>query len=77
MKRILFYILIVLLAGCIGKPREEVPPIVKVEPPFRAVEWGDVDGWSLDHPAVALEVFQKSCKAVGKRKQWQTVCAEA
>ena len=80
MQRILFYLLIMLLAGCVGKPvvpPEEVPPVVVVEPPFKAVDWEQVDGWLLDHPAAALEAFQKSCKAIGKRKQWQMVCAEA
>ena len=80
MKRILFYLLIILIAGCVGKPAkppEEAPPLVEVEPPFKPVSWERVDGWLLDHPAVALETFQKSCKAVGKRKQWQNVCAEA
>ncbi|MCK5826291.1 MAG: murein transglycosylase A [Desulfuromusa sp.] len=80
MQRILFYLLIILLAGCVGKsvePPEEAPLVVVVEPPFKAVNWEQVDGWLLDHPAAALEVFQKSCKAIGKRKQWQMVCAEA
>ena len=80
MKRILFYLLIIVIAGCVGKPvkpPEEAPPVVEVEPPFKVVNWEQVDGWLLDHPAAALETFQKSCKAVGKRKQWQNVCAEA
>ncbi len=80
MKRIFIYCLLILIAGCVGKPvvpPEEAPPIVKVEPPFKAVNWDQVDGWLLDRPAAALEVFQKSCKAIGRREQWRAVCAEA
>ncbi len=78
MKRFFIYCLLILLAGCVGKsvkPPSE-PPVVKVAP-LREVSWEQVDGWLLDRPAAALEVFQKSCKAIGQRKQWQTVCAEA
>lgn len=79
----LFYCLILLLAGCVSKPPEVVkppielpPPIVKVEP-LLPVGWDQVDGWLLDRPAAALEAFQKSCRAIGKRERWQQVCAEA
>ena len=65
------------LAGCISKPLQVVrppieipPPIVKVEP-LAPVDWDQVDGWLLDHPAAALEAFQKSCRAIGKREKWQ------
>lgn len=75
--------LLMFLAGCISKPPQVVrppieipPPIVKVEP-LAPVDWDQVDGWLLDHPAAALEAFQKSCRAIGKREKWQQVCAEA
>ncbi len=41
------------------------------------MNWEQVDGWLLDRPAAALEVFKNSCKAIGRRQQWQLVCAEA
>ncbi len=79
----LFYCLIVFLAGCVGKPPQVVkpgievpPPSVKVEP-LLPVEWNQVDGWLLDRPAAALEAFQKSCRAIGKRERWKHVCSEA
>ncbi len=78
--KILFFALIALIAGCVGQPVkppiETPPPITKVEP-YRAVNWEQVDGWLLDRPAAALEVFKNSCKAIGRRQQWQLVCAEA
>ncbi|MCD6186825.1 MAG: murein transglycosylase A [Desulfuromusa sp.] len=84
MKRyFLFYCLIIILAGCVSKPPQVVkppieipPPVVKVEP-LLPVGWDQVDGWLLDRPAAALEAFQKSCRAIGKREQWQQVCSEA
>jgi len=78
-----FYCLVLILAGCVSKPPQIVkppielpPPAVKVEP-LLPVEWDQVDGWLLDRPAAALEAFQKSCRAIGKRAQWQHVCSEA
>ncbi len=82
-KNLLISCLILLLAGCVSKPPqidkppvEIPPPVVKVEP-LKAVPWDQVDGWLLDRPAAALDAFQKSCRAIGKREQWQRVCAEA
>ncbi|RLB69994.1 MAG: transglycosylase, partial [Deltaproteobacteria bacterium] len=78
-RKILFFALIALIAGCVGKPVKppiETPlPISKVEP-YKAVSWEQVDGWLLDRPAAALETFKNSCKAIGRRQQWQLVCAE-
>ena len=78
MKRnFIFYFLIIIIAGCVSKPPQVVkPPIVKVES-LNPVNWDQVDGWQLDRPAAALEAFQKSCRAIGKRERWQQVCSEA
>ena len=64
------------LAGCMARPTPVSPPSGPYEA-LKPVAWQDVDGWPLDQPALALEAFQQSCKAVGKREQWQYVCAEA
>ncbi len=78
MKRnFIFYFLIIIISGCVSKPPQVVkPPIVKVES-LSPVNWDQVDGWQLDRPAAALEAFQKSCRAIGKRERWQQVCSEA
>jgi len=73
---ILLGCLLTVLAGCVGKTPVEVPPVVKVQP-LKSVGWDQVDGWFLDRPAAALEVFQKSCRAIGKREKWQQVCSDA
>ncbi|MCF6267787.1 MAG: murein transglycosylase A [Desulfuromusa sp.] len=41
------------------------------------VGWNQIDGWVLDRPTAAFKAFQKSCRVIGKRKQWQQVCSEA
>jgi membrane-bound lytic murein transglycosylase A len=75
--------LILLVAGCAGKKIEPIPPIEPVEPVAQAqdvlaeVPWEALDGWLFDRPAAALETFQKSCRAVGKRSTWREVCALA
>ncbi len=73
----------IILAGCVSKPPNVVkppirlpPPIVKVEP-LLPVGWNQIDGWVLDRPTAAFKAFQKSCRVIGKRKQWQQVCSEA
>ncbi|MCW8859839.1 MAG: murein transglycosylase A [Deltaproteobacteria bacterium] len=76
MKQFLIVILIVFLAGCVAKPVPVTPPGLTYEP-LTPVAWEDVDGWLLDQPAAALGAFQRSCRAIGKREQWRTVCREA
>ncbi|MDX2481158.1 MAG: murein transglycosylase A [Desulfuromusa sp.] len=73
--------LIIFLAGCVSTPSQVSKPpmelpVVNVEA-LMPVEWDQVDGWLLDHPVAALETFQKSCRAIGKRERWQQVCSEA
>ncbi|SDZ80585.1 membrane-bound lytic murein transglycosylase A [Desulfuromusa kysingii] len=75
---LLSLLIIVTLAGCMGKPAVQVPPAPEIEfEPLKPVSWEQVDGWLLDRPAAALVAFQQSCKAIGKRDMWQQVCAEA
>lgn len=86
-KYLLFIVLAILLAACADKtpPIPDAPelppppiekPLVKVEP-LLPVTWNNIDGWDLEQPAAALETFQKSCRAIGKRERWQNVCTEA
>jgi membrane-bound lytic murein transglycosylase A len=76
-----YYILVSLivasLAGCMGKPPVEIPPPEVKVASLKPVPWTQVDGWLLDRPAAALVAFQQSCKAIGKREQWQKTCSEA
>lgn len=77
MKRLFFFFgMSTFLAGCMVKP-VPVPPTSVTYETLKPVGWEAVDGWLLDQPAAALDAFQKSCGAVGKRQQWQYVCAEA
>ncbi len=73
---IVFSFLLILLSGCIGKPPEVEPPAAKFDP-LTPVSWDRVDGWFLDRPSAAFAAFKQSCKAIGQREKWRTVCAEA
>jgi len=81
MKRLfLFFLLLIFLNGCIGKPVEPPPVTPSVDAEFRPlqeVSWSQVNGWLLDRPAAALEAFKNSCRAIAKRQEWQQVCASA
>ena len=77
MKRlILFSAVLIGLAGCLG-PEPEQTPVSEKFSPLTQVPWEQVQGWSYDQPAAAFGAFLKSCRAIGKRAQWQQVCAEA
>ena len=86
MKNFLMVCLLLFLAACVGKvppvadiklpPAEIEPPLVKVEP-LLPVDWAQIDGWQQESPLAALQVFKKSCRAVGKRERWQTACSAA
>ncbi len=74
--------LLLLLAGCAGQnvgPGPTVDAGGESAPAeaLIAVDWTAVDGWLLDRPAAALDTFRNSCRAVGKRSQWQQVCSLA
>ena len=74
---ILIGLIVASLAGCMGKPPVQVPPPEVKGPFLKPVPWSQVDGWLLDRPAAALVAFQKSCKVIGEREQWQHACSEA
>jgi len=83
--RLLVVFLLLVLAACVGTtpPKEEQPPPIKEAPlaekvePLLAVSWSEVEGWTHQGPAAALEAFRKSCRAIGKRERWQQVCEAA
>jgi membrane-bound lytic murein transglycosylase A len=86
-KNFIVLVLMLTLAACVAKvPPETVetelppppiePPAVKVEP-LLPVDWEAIEGWQQDDLSAAFEVFQKSCRAIGKRELWQEACAEA
>lgn len=78
--RLLTVIVLLLLSGCMTSappPPEPVPPPeVKVEP-LQAVDWGAVPGWSGDRLDKSFDAFLRSCRALGRRQQWQAVCERA
>jgi membrane-bound lytic murein transglycosylase A len=40
------------------------------------VAWSKVEGWHDDDPGLVLGAFLQSCTTLGRRQQWQRVCAE-
>ncbi|WP_416143573.1 murein transglycosylase A [Oxalobacter aliiformigenes] len=41
------------------------------------VSFSDLPGWKSDNLKDVLPAFRKSCRAIGKKKNWQDVCAKA
>jgi membrane-bound lytic murein transglycosylase A len=41
------------------------------------VSFSDLPGWKSDNLKGVLPAFRKSCRAIGKKKDWQDVCAKA
>ena len=41
------------------------------------VSFSDLPGWKSDNLKDVLPAFRKSCRAIGKKKDWQDVCAKA
>ena len=64
--------LLLALAGCLGPSGDVPPPQVD---PLQAVGWEQLPGWAEDSSAEALQAFAKSCRAIGKRPRWRTVCS--
>ena len=69
--------LTVWLAACTTTP----PVIPKTEQmPMeerQQVSFSDLPGWKSDNLKDVLPAFRKSCRAIGKKKDWQGVCAKA
>ena len=69
--------LTVWLAACTTTP----PVIPKTEQmPMeerQQVSFSDLPGWKRDNLKDVLPAFRKSCRAIGKKKDWQDVCAKA
>lgn len=72
-------IVILLLASCMAPVPPEPPvvlPEIKAEP-LLPVEWEQIEGWSEDRLGLAFDAFLRSCRAIGKRERWQSVCEQA
>jgi membrane-bound lytic murein transglycosylase A len=81
-------ILIGLIASC-AEPKPSGVDLEPVEPiapkpatevsvsPLAPVSWADVEGWLDDDPSLVLEAFQRSCRSLRWREEWQVVCARA
>ena len=69
--------LTVWLAACTTTP----PVITETEQmPMeerQQVSFSDLPGWKSDNLKDVLPAFRKSCRAIGKKKDWQDVCAKA
>jgi membrane-bound lytic murein transglycosylase A len=71
----------VLLNGCVTTTTKAPPtqpttpsvPQVRYEP----VDWNHVGGWQTDSVQDAWSAFLNSCRAIGQRPEWASVCAEA
>jgi membrane-bound lytic murein transglycosylase A len=80
---LLCFVLVFVLSGCAGRGIEPAgsieskAPVAEEQEVLNSIDWDGVDGWRFDHPAAALEAFQESCRAVGKRSQWRDACALA
>ena len=56
---------------------EEEPVPEEMVPTLTPVAWREVPGWQEDDQSLALSAFQKSCKALRWRDQWQSACNKA
>ncbi len=62
-----------LLQACVTTPEEPAPP-GKPQVRYEPVSWTKVDGWNEDRVEEAWIAFERSCKAIGTRPEWQGVC---
>lgn len=69
--------LAVLLASCTTTPPEIPEP--EVAPPERRqrVSFTDLPDWNADNTKAVWPAFLNSCRAIGKRTDWQDVCLKA
>lgn len=67
------------LAGCAGVPRSCRTPAVAPTPrlEYEPARWSDLPGWAKDDTRKAWPAFLASCRAVGGRAPWKTVCEAA
>ena len=66
-------LLLIALSGCVTSSKHPAEPPL----PYTAVNWSQIDGWTHDTTHEAWSAFLNSCKARGKRPEWQAVCASA
>lgn len=64
------------LQACVTT-REEPSPPAKPQVRYEPVPWSRVTGWDEDRLDEAWGAFERSCKAIGTRAEWQGVCDAA
>ena len=66
------------LNGCVT-PSKAPPPATPGPPQIRyePVNWNQIEGWQRDSVQDAWSAFLNSCRAVGQRAEWMSVCADA
>ena len=70
--RLAFLPLLLVFASCAMLPSSE-----KEKASLTPVSFADLDGWSDDRPAEALEAFKRSCPSLRFKAGWKDVCAIA
>jgi membrane-bound lytic murein transglycosylase A len=66
------------LFGCVTPPRTsqpEVPTAAQIK--YEPVSWNQIEGWQRDAVQDAWSAFLNSCRAVGQRPEWVSVCADS
>ncbi len=74
-KTLFISFLIFFFAGCQEKRIEKKPEISNAF--LQKIDWKDIEGFSQDNLQLALEVFQKDCKARRVNKHLKKVCKKS
>jgi membrane-bound lytic murein transglycosylase A len=81
--RLITLSLAVLLAACAGT-RPDIKPTELARKPepskaeiLRPVSFADVPGWQQDDVSAAWPAFLNSCRALARKAEWQSACADA
>ena len=63
--------------GCVSTPQVAPPETGPPKILYESDAWNRVDGWHGDQIQEAWNAFLNSCRAIGSKPQWLTVCAAA
>ena len=68
-----------LLNGCVTPKTPEPQPTIPSTPQVRyePVNWNQIEGWQTDSVQEAWSAFLNSCRAIGQRPEWMSVCTDA